>query len=919
VRGGGKTLPKAVLMGVGAVVLLGMAATMWLVMNREKAEARKRLPGVSPAEKAELSAERRWKTAVARLDKPRLSTEEAMDLDGALKEFKSAFGKTEFAASKAADIARLEKLAASFLGRGGGEVRKMYDYATKYWKEHPGEYDVAIAKFETVIKQAEGTQWLGMSQRAVEGIKAARGQAIAAAVAERVKGAREFVDKGDVDGGLAELGRRSSKFGDLMVPGLEAEAGKLREETEARFKALTEAADKMGKDGEPAAGLKKLAELDSLKYAAWAERIAALKTRLEKQRGEERANKLKQAKARARGQLTGILDQVDALVLEGKYVEAVQALASKKQGMDEDERAVIRAELDSAAKIAESLKWRDSARQRALAKLAGKSLQITDKSGRVHDVTLVGAAREGLSVRGGSKTYLIPFAEMADGQLERLVNLGKPGIPEDHLAAMLLAMRGKNYAAARKSLAAAGDHLLKPHYQAKLEKAAAAAAEAGAESAWKKDVQPLAGDAATKDGAKDLLEALKAYLGAHGTTTFAKGKSDEIAKLRAKATKVATTPVTVFPETLAEKVKLLFAGKVEVFKEATLDIVLRYDFEDPKQAGDWLGALPGTRGGRKTMLATGVPGVGCRFFAPFDARRLQFTAECEPTKDPHIVWFMQADQCRKLGRNSGHMRSGRHATVLSGAWSQKKDRQLAPGLRYRMTVTADPNHEKLYWGTGRDSSLMVKYKWLGPVLALGTKGAGSRCHFDDVCLVGRLDRNWLKMMTEALPARGRLLIYPEADAHVRGGKYSGQNKGSASTLGVCTRPYGAYTREAYLRFDLSALRAPPKKAVLRLFTAYATYDPKGHGVYAVADDSWSETKITWKNKPDVGSRLGTGTPACGRVLRFNVTKAVQTEFAGDKKLSLRVRALELVKDSLVYYGSRESSCVWQRPVLVITE
>ncbi|MDC0712740.1 DNRLRE domain-containing protein [Stigmatella sp. ncwal1] len=167
---------------------------------------------------------------------------------------------------------------------------------------------------------------------------------------------------------------------------------------------------------------------------------------------------------------------------------------------------------------------------------------------------------------------------------------------------------------------------------------------------------------------------------------------------------------------------------------------------------------------------------------------------------------------------------------------------------------------------------------------------------------------------------GTVTLLPVADAYVTPDA-PGSNFG-LNTAWLVNRQYA----EAYLKFDLSSL---PSNAIITSVTfsalAYDGYAYGGDGnVYTsfVADDSWSETGITWNNRP-----APSGTPSGEWFLWYNLTPedklgvnanpalipVVQGELDGDKQLSFRLHS----PGYKTRYRSREYSNANQRPKLVI--
>jgi hypothetical protein len=93
---------------------------------------------------------------------------------------------------------------------------------------------------------------------------------------------------------------------------------------------------------------------------------------------------------------------------------------------------------------------------------------------------------------------------------------------------------------------------------------------------------------------------------------------------------------------------------------------------------------------------------------------------------------------------------------------------------------------------------------------------------------------------------------PEADSYVSSDQPSA-NFGLATQLQVNG---GSPTKRAYLRFNVALPSgAQVNSATLRLYTSVAM-STAGFYAYAVADNSWGETTLTYANAPAFGSQLG---------------------------------------------------------------
>ena len=133
------------------------------------------------------------------------------------------------------------------------------------------------------------------------------------------------------------------------------------------------------------------------------------------------------------------------------------------------------------------------------------------------------------------------------------------------------------------------------------------------------------------------------------------------------------------------------------------------------------------------------------------------------------------------------------------------------------------------------------------------------------------------------------VLYPVADSYVDS-SYPSTNFGTSNELDVLhDRWY------SYLRFDLADV--PPGADVsdatfsIVFFNGYAYGGGGNHYLYFVTDDTWSETGITWANRPAYDpTYLGYWWPWNNNTPRywvFNtaVTPTVRTEFAGDQWVS----------------------------------
>ncbi len=157
-----------------------------------------------------------------------------------------------------------------------------------------------------------------------------------------------------------------------------------------------------------------------------------------------------------------------------------------------------------------------------------------------------------------------------------------------------------------------------------------------------------------------------------------------------------------------------------------------------------------------------------------------------------------------------------------------------------------------------------------------------------------------------LPIAGISTFVPEADAYVHGGSYANRNFGEDERLVVKTSTNPEYTRESYLRFDLSGIQNPIKSAKLQMKLASIDGSQAKHNLMHVEDDGWGETTITWSNKPSASEVVATKTPpGQGDWIEFDITGEAESARTSDGKMSLALKA-DASSEVLAIYYSREA-------------
>ena len=123
----------------------------------------------------------------------------------------------------------------------------------------------------------------------------------------------------------------------------------------------------------------------------------------------------------------------------------------------------------------------------------------------------------------------------------------------------------------------------------------------------------------------------------------------------------------------------------------------------------------------------------------------------------------------------------------------------------------------------------------------------------------------------AVDASSHSEFTPDADSYVDA-SHSTRNYGTRAFLRIDNTPL----RTTYIRFDVTGVGPSPGGAVLRLYAESSSN--VGFDVYAVADNSWTETGITATNAPALGSLIASSGPISGGTFQ---DVDVSSEITGD--------------------------------------
>jgi endoglucanase len=161
---------------------------------------------------------------------------------------------------------------------------------------------------------------------------------------------------------------------------------------------------------------------------------------------------------------------------------------------------------------------------------------------------------------------------------------------------------------------------------------------------------------------------------------------------------------------------------------------------------------------------------------------------------------------------------------------------------------------------------------------------------------------------------------PIDDAYVRSGIYANDNFGASIEMVVKDDPNIDYDRTAYLKFDVSEYAGTPVRKVLlhvdkKAMTAKAHLTP--YAAYAVDNDTWNESTITFNNKPTAGTTILSAH--YGRdAMNWDVTSAFNQAKESDGTLSLELKSLVEGPDRNVNVYTKEFSDPTKHPRLVVS-
>jgi len=161
-------------------------------------------------------------------------------------------------------------------------------------------------------------------------------------------------------------------------------------------------------------------------------------------------------------------------------------------------------------------------------------------------------------------------------------------------------------------------------------------------------------------------------------------------------------------------------------------------------------------------------------------------------------------------------------------------------------------------------------------------------------------------------------LAPAADAYVRDGSNAAANFGTAVNLDVKTTTAAGNNRTTYVRFPLTGVGSDVTAATLRVYGRRPVAHAAVTNARAVSSNTWTETGITWNNKPVVGTvQAGVTVGTTAQYWEWDVTAFVRAQrTAGLTSVSLALEMATAVNDGPDAFNSREAAS--NRPQLVVT-
>ncbi|QIP12979.1 DNRLRE domain-containing protein [Spirosoma aureum] len=125
---------------------------------------------------------------------------------------------------------------------------------------------------------------------------------------------------------------------------------------------------------------------------------------------------------------------------------------------------------------------------------------------------------------------------------------------------------------------------------------------------------------------------------------------------------------------------------------------------------------------------------------------------------------------------------------------------------------------------------------------------------------------------------------------------------------------------SFMKFDISSLAYAGQTTNLRLHikNTEGSVGNTTWELWKVTNDSWSETGLTWTNKPTLSASLGKRLARIGGLVEWDVTDFIKNEYNGDKTVSFALISNGGDDNSGVDFDSRESSQKFYPQIVLVS-
>ncbi len=484
------------------------------------------------------------------------------------------------------------------------KLKEMFEYARKWEKDNPEDYEGAGKKYMLVAERGAGTVWEMKALDAMEAIKKRAQEAMASTFDDMEKKALALAARGDYDGALEVFATVPGGLEQALGPAARQAAVRLKQEAEAKLNAAGQRAAQLSREGQPAKALKELDRIAHIKYAPHASKVAILRERLEAEMKDAAKLAEKRAAAAAKNKLEAVWNEFDARLLSGNYVGAKAVLQKAKT---DESLAPVRGQIEELSGLLGEFDALAAAEARAvesLQSLVGRDVVLDtakgDRKGRVTKVAdgMIHLRREyRINNQTGWSEEKVAVADLTGQEKARLMPVADPATARGWLAKAIREIGLENLEGAEAAYRKGKDHPLAPRYGEKLDALRFGEAEAAAKGYWQRSLAPLVTvEKLSENQAEEADGHLKKFVGSHGKTKFAESVGDQIAVLQRKIAEATGG------EAFAA-LKKLFRGQILRADPKTLQVELLYDFSNADQLEDW--QFKGIREGERCFIANG--------------------------------------------------------------------------------------------------------------------------------------------------------------------------------------------------------------------------------------------------------------------------------------------------------------------------